>query len=319
MSSWLGQFSMTTNGPVGDRQAPEDFFLRSGGSYTFAMRSDPAGAGPQLHPLDQELLGLEWWAEGSGCDLELTKHLVRPDGALYGGTGLALSLAAMEAVTGRPPLWCTVQFVGTAPIGSRLRCSVDVVANGRSASQVQVNARLDDRLLFTALGSTAKPREGGLDGVGVSMPRVAPVDWQGGYPWPDGIGDGSMGQQLISDYTRADFLDEPADEHPRTGIWARLRGETRTTPAKLGFLADVVPIGVTRACGVQGAGSSLDNSLRVATPVDCEWVLIEVIANAAVGGWGYGEGRVWSPDGVLMATASQTARVFPFDVSRIMG
>jgi acyl-CoA thioesterase-2 len=300
--------------------APDLDVSRDGRSdYTIAMRSDHPGVGPRLHPLDERLLGLEWWPEGSGCDLQLTKHLVRPDGALYGGTGLAMGLAAMEAMTGRPPLWCTVQFVASAPIGSTLRCSVDVVANGRSASQVQINARLDDQLVFTAIGSTAKPREGGLEGVGVSMPRVAPPEPREGSPWPDGVGDGTMGQQLISDFTKADFLDEHIGPHPRTGIWARLRGEVATTPAKLGFLADVVPIGVTRACGVPGAGSSLDNSLRVATPVDTEWILIEVIANAAVGGWGYGEGRIWSPDGVLMATASQTARVFPFDVSRIMG
>ena len=51
-------------------------------------------------------------------------------------------------------------------------------------------------------------------------------------------------------------------------LWARLTGDLASsvsmaarvaTPAVLGFLADLIPLAVSRACGVAGAGTSLDN------------------------------------------------------------
>ena len=82
------------------------------------------------------------------------------------------------------------------------------------------------------------------------------------------------------------------------------------TPAVLGFLADMVPLAVCRACGVEGAGTSLDNSLRIGEPGDSEWVLLELDAHLAVGGFGHGHVHVWSPDGRMLATGTQSARLF---------
>jgi acyl-CoA thioesterase II len=81
----------------------------------------------------------------------------------------------------------------------------------------------------------------------------------------------------------------------------------------LGFLADMVPIACARACGVAGAGTSLDNSLRIGEPADAEWVLMELDAHVAVGGYGHGHVHLWSPDGRLLATGSQSARLFSID------
>jgi acyl-CoA thioesterase len=96
-------------------------------------------------------------------------------------------------------------------------------------------------------------------------------------------------------------------------MWARVLGESETTAATLGFMADMVPLAVCRAVGVQGAGTSLDNTLRVGHLVDTEWVLVELDAHVADGGYGYGVSHMWSPDGTLMATGSQTAKLFSFD------
>ena len=96
-------------------------------------------------------------------------------------------------------------------------------------------------------------------------------------------------------------------------MWARIHGETATTAAKLGFLADMVPVAVCRAAGVMGAGTSLDNSLRVGRLVDSEWVLLDHEGHAADGGYGHGLVHLWSPDGVLMATGSQTAKLFSIE------
>ena len=67
------------------------------------------------------------------------------------------------------------------------------------------------------------------------------------------------------------------------------------------------------AAGVRGAGTSLDNSLRVGHLVDCEWLLLDLHGHVAHDGYGYGDAHLWSPDGVLLGTGSQTAKLFSID------
>ena len=64
-----------------------------------------------------------------------------------------------------------------------------------------------------------------------------------------------------------------------------------------------------------GAGSSLDNSMRFHGGVaDTGWVLIELHGELANGGFGHGSLRVWTEEGELIATGSQTASMrFLFD------
>jgi acyl-CoA thioesterase len=81
----------------------------------------------------------------------------------------------------------------------------------------------------------------------------------------------------------------------------------------LGFLADFVPMGVARAAGRAGAGTSLDNTIRFGPPTDSEWVLVGLDPHLAHGGYGHGTAHLWAPDGTLVATASQTASMVFFD------
>ena len=128
----------------------------------------------------------------------------------------------------------------------------------------------------------------------------------------------TIGHHLISEHRIASFLD-PAPERPgRMAVWSRLTGPLATsspqmTPAVIAFLADLVPLAVSAAAGVAGAGTSLDNSLRVGEAVDSEWVLLEVDADVAVGGYGHGHVRIWSPDGHMVAVGTQSARMFSFE------
>ena len=66
-------------------------------------------------------------------------------------------------------------------------------------------------------------------------------------------------------------------------------------------------------CGVEGAGTSLDNSLRLGEPADSEWVLLDLDAHVAVGGYGHGQVHLWAPDGRMLATGTQSARLFSFE------
>jgi len=177
---------------------------------------------------------------------------------------------------------------------------------------VQLAGSVGDRLVFTAVGSTATRRH---DGIGASA-RPAPVAdppeaYESMRPGRAGMEVEPGGHYLVSEFREIPSND--AGPPGRVLLWARVVGEVETTAAKLAFLADMVPIAVCRAAGVQGAGTSLDNSLRVGRLVDTEWVLVELEAHAADAGYGYGVSHMWAPDGTLMATGSQTAKLFSFE------
>jgi acyl-CoA thioesterase len=81
------------------------------------------------------------------------------------------------------------------------------------------------------------------------------------------------------------------------------------TPAGVAFLADMVPVAITRAAGKMGAGFSLDNSVRFGPEPDGDWVLLELVGDLAEQGYGHGSFRAWTPGGRLVATGGQTANM----------
>jgi acyl-CoA thioesterase len=79
--------------------------------------------------------------------------------------------------------------------------------------------------------------------------------------------------------------------------------------AALAILGDYVPFGVGQALGAQAGGNSLDNTLRVATLVPTEWVLLDIRVHAIANGFGHGVVHLWAEDGTLLAMASQSCIV----------
>ena len=76
---------------------------------------------------------------------------------------------------------------------------------------------------------------------------------------------------------------------------------------------------VAHALGVVTGGTSLDNTIRIGSFVGTEWVLLDLRPHLAAGGYGHGVANIWSEDGHLLATASQTAAMRPFDLADIPG
>ncbi len=261
---------------------------------------------PELpHPDDVALLGLDVAADGQSGRFELRRGLVRHDGALYGGTGLAVAHAAKEAATDRPLHRASTQFVGQVFLGRTIEWSVERLAVGKRAAQLLVRATAGDDVVFVAIGSTGTPAEDGLTGQYVEMPKVGgpeaapprtsslPMD-----PSPDSW-------TLLAELREAEVL---RDDGPTVAFWARRRDGGALTPAALAFVADMVPLSVARAAGKMGAGSSLDNSMRFRGGVaDTPWVLLALEGDFAHGGFGHGSLRMWTQDGALVATGSQSA------------
>jgi acyl-CoA thioesterase len=260
---------------------------------------------------DDELIPLEWHpTDPLRFACELSTNLVRPDGALFGGGALAASLIAFERVTGRPALYSSVQFVASAAYGDHLTCRIERVASGHTVDQLQLTARSGDQLVFAAMGATATRKPAGITGLGVRPPRVVPPDECA--IWGPAAHRADIGHHRISDYREATLLAPDPSRPGHMAMWVRVLDSPTTTSAKLGYIADMVPIAVCRAAGVVGAGTSMDNTIRVGELVDCDWVLIELEGELAAGGFGHGTTHLWSPDGVLLGTGSQSTKLFAF-------
>jgi acyl-CoA thioesterase II len=241
---------------------------------------------------------------------ELTPDLARFDGRLFGGAGLAASVAAMELATERSALWVTTQFVGSAEIGDHIDCHAEVLASGYNTSQSRVTATTDGRIVFVALGATARERDGFGADLG-HMPDVPSPDqcepWAPNFP---GVGDAITAR---GPFATAEIRQGESRESTDY-LWARMKdfSQTRLT---LAYLGDFVPSAVLRAAGRTGGGTSLDNSIRfgVAPAADSDWILIDNEPYLADSGYVHGAARLWSTDGHLLAVASQTAVARLFD------
>lgn len=240
--------------------------------------------------------------------LPVAERVRTPDGRLYGGAMLAVAITAMETATERRVVWATTQFVASAPHGARIDVVVEELARGGRSSQVLVRGATSDGPMFTALGATGVGRPDGFVAEYVGMPEVpAPDDCPLLLP---AAPDGERGYKTITDI-RAAGSDGGA-RPPALYIWARTPGHCTSLPAMIGLVADHLPLTLARLAGVEGAGASLDNTLRVGPRAEHDWVLLDLHPELGVDGYGHGTVWVWSPDGTLLAVGSQSSRMRTF-------
>jgi acyl-CoA thioesterase len=263
---------------------------------------------------DHELLGLIH--EGPGvASFELTRPLARFDGKLFGGTAIAVAVALAEVETARPALWSTVQFIdGGTKVGDRFVCTTEVLAEGRSAAQVRVTARVDGREVFCALGATAHRKEGRIEATFERFPSVPTADEAAPFllPIPAALRTEAAKSLRNLEMRSAPPLDPSAAPAGHLTLWVRVPGRP-ATPAVQAYLADMVPLSIARASKRAGGGTSLDNTMRFGGVTADEWVLLELDPHLASGGYGHGGVLVWSPAGELIATGGQTTSLLLFD------
>ena len=176
------------------------------------------------------------------------------------------------------------------------------------SSQVMVRAATSDGPMFTAVGATGVDQPEGFRAEYSRMPDVpAPEDCP---PLLPPSPDGERGYTTITDI-RAAGANEGA-RPPQLHIWARTPGHCTSLPAMTALVADHLPLTLARLAGVDGAGASLDNTLRVGPRAEHDWVLLELHPELGVGGYGHGTVWVWAPDGTLLAVGSQTSGMRTF-------
>ena len=281
----------------------------SGGSDVPEFASAPSRSPTFAAMVADDILSLAPIDDGR-TSLVLTPPLVRFDGQLFGGTGLAAVVESMERVAGRDALWATVQFVGSAAEGERIDLTVEVVAAGGTTTQARITGTVDGRLVIAGLGAAARRREDGFEASFGTIPEVvAPEECPplrfGSFDLVPGMSD--RGPFAIGEYRAA------PGEHGAQYVWIRLDG-VHFTRSLIAYVADMVPSAVLRAAGRFGGGTSLDNTMRFGPPVPagCEWILLDTDPYLAHNGFVHGAARVWADDGTLLAVATQSAiaRVF---------
>jgi acyl-CoA thioesterase len=226
---------------------------------------------------------------------------------MFGGVGLAASICAMEQTCKRPTLWATAQYLSYARPGSIVDLDVREVTVGNSISQVRVTAHIGDQEILTV--NAALGRREGLSDQWLTAPAVAPPqDCPAVSHWraqPDSLNARFELRLAYGRYPTKDMSDARGEDG-RMIMWVRSREGLPATADVLAIMADFVPSAVSGALGRHAGGNSLDNTIRFGRIEDTDWVLcdirIETIANGVV----HGGMHLYSPSGVLMATASQS-------------
>lgn len=281
---------------------------------------------------DAEFLGLRAYEDRPGhFSFNVVDRLARLDGRLYGGSAIAVSITAAEVVTARSAVWMTTQFVSTAAPRAEVMVFAEVLAPGRRTNQVRVTGTsVEGEVLFASLGATGHHRPDGLTGQFEKGPTVTPPDDSERWVSPfTGLARAAgldvelpepppaSGFAAVLEVRQPTIVDHPDPGPGRICLWVRRRDCQPTTPAVAAYMADMVPMGLAHALGELVGGLSLDNTIRLGAFVDSEWVLLDLRPHLAVGGYGHGIAHVWSEDGHLLATASQTASLFRVDLSSL--
>lgn len=243
--------------------------------------------------------------------LPITPGICTPAEFMFGGCGLGAAIAALEGTTGRPLVWATAQYLSYARPPEVLDLDVIVPVAGHQVTQARVVGHVADREVITvnaALGQ--RPMD--LEGTWAVMPEAPPpeecVTRSNRMPTS---GDSLMDRMDVRiAYGRLlSELPGPGMPDGRSALWAKLPEVLDMSSAALGILGDYVPFGIGQALGLMAGGNSLDNTIRIARPVDTEWVLLDVRVHHVGNGFGHGDVHLWSQDGTLMATASQSTIV----------
>lgn len=275
---------------------------------------------------DTEFLGLRPTGEPGFFEFVVEPHLARPDGYLYGGSAIAVSIAAAELISNRTTLWMTTQFVATAPSEERITVRAEVLAPGKRTNQLRVTG-LDSHgeTMFASLGATGHLNPDGLFGTFEARPEVDPPhsSLKGTNPFQSMLRNAGYDFQLPDLMMETGFAQviefrEPTVRfHPDPGpgrlcFWVRRRDERPVTAAIAAFIADMVPMSVAQACGAIGGGISLDNTIRAVAFEETEWILVDLRPQLAAGSYGHGSVLIWSQNGTLLAHASQSCSILEF-------
>jgi acyl-CoA thioesterase len=258
-------------------------------------------------------LGMEPVGDNLHWRMYVAQQLTTPGNFLFGGCGLGAALVALEEASGRPTVWATGQYLSYAPTHSLVEWEITLAVVGSRVTQGRAVGMVGDQEILTvnaALGA----HQLALNGVWVEPPAVLPPDECPPRFVPE------MFRNTILDkievrIAKGMLLEEMTGEPggPDSALWARVPGHLTPSAATLAIFGDYVSGGASEPLGRRSMGRSLDNTLRMARLTPTEWVLCDIRIHALINGYAQGVAFLWSEDGELLATASQSfvVRLWP--------
>lgn len=259
-------------------------------------------------------LGIEPVGDELHWRLRVDRRLSTPGRFLFGGCGLGAALVALEAAGGRPTVWATAQYLSYAPTGSVVDFEVVLAAVGGHVTQGRAVARSAEGKEILTVNAALGTGHLEVDGQWVSCPSVPPPEDCPTRQLPAFFA-GSIQDHVDVRVARGQLFDEigQGPTQPDPTLWVRVPGHLDSSAAMLAIFGDYVTGGVSQALGRAVMSRSLDNTLRMVRLEPTEWVLCDIRIHALHAGYAQGLAYLWSRDGVLLATASQSMSIKLWD------
>jgi acyl-CoA thioesterase-2 len=249
-----------------------------------------------------------------------------PGGRIFGGQVLAQAILAADRTTGddRVPHSMHGYFLRPGDSAQGLTLAVDRIHDGRSFSTRRTQAFQHGVPIFSMIASF-EDEDPGLDHQASAPDDVMPPEEA--LLLTEAAATHPLSRRLLSDSPielahpdGAIYESVPGPPAPRQRVWMRTRRPIGDDPAihraVLAYMSDLtIQESVLRAHGVTWSQpglkvASLDHAMWWHRParVD-EWLLYEQESPSARGGRGLATGRIFTRDGVLVASVAQEIMV----------
>ena len=237
--------------------------------------------------------------------LPVDEKLTGGRGSLFGGVGLAAGVVALQQATGKPVIWATGQYLSITQQPVTIDLEVLLPAVGRNVTQGRVVGHVGEREIITVIGALGQ-RPQPVGGTWVECPAAPPPDrcepihrHHEGHTLHNHV-DLRLARGMFGFSGQG-----TATEDGRSLLWARMP-EVEHDAGALAIIADYMPSVLGSALGRVTHCTSLDNTIRYGRAAATDWILCDNRMEFVGDGFGYGTMHLWSLDGVLLATASQS-------------
>jgi acyl-CoA thioesterase-2 len=230
-----------------------------------------------------------------------------PDNAfLFGGAALGACILAAERSIGRETVWASAQYLSYARLGTEVEIEILPVTSGRYTSQARAVARIDaEEIIGVSLSLGARP---GFPERQFARPEpLPPPETCPKLPirWSSMPGDiyGHLDARIASGW------DKTTDGGGSVSLWIRPIGNVPIDRPLLALVSDFVAAAISNMLGSDAgdnSANSLDNSIRFIAPVQTSWIQCDIRLHGAANGFAHGCMLLFTPEGQLMASASQS-------------
>lgn len=235
--------------------------------------------------------------------------------ATFGGLVAALTFQKMQGAVqpGRPLRALQVAFVGPVTVDEPITFEVELLREGRAASQVQGRLRQGGEVRLAALASFGSERESSVMVAADPAPEM---------PAPDACPELRHIPGVTPEFTQHidmrwafghfPFAGKPARE---MGGWMRFREAGNAMgDAHVIALVDAWPPAVLQHLKQPAPASSMSWSLEIVHPRPVmqadDPLLYRAVIDQAGGGYGHTQATIWNRQGELVALSRQTVTVF---------